>query len=124
MASSGAFTLRVRGYREAARALNTVDKKTRATMLLGMKRGAKPIAADARSLLSRYQGLNTSSIQPRAVATGVYVTQKQGKKTGLRPDFGSLQMTQGLIPAAYRNADQLEHSVELALDVLALKEGF
>jgi hypothetical protein len=125
MASTrGDFTLKVKGYREVLRALNQVDKGTRKSVLDGLKKGAEPVAADARSLLSRYAGLDTGSIQPRAVARGVYITQKRGKKTGLRPDFGSLQMRQGLLPAAYRNQDKIVDAVDGALDKLIGKEGF
>lgn len=123
-ATRGAYTLRVKGYREVLRALNQVDKDTRKSVLAGLKKGAEPVAADARSLLSRFSGLDTGSIQPRAVARGVYVTQKRGKKTGTRPDFGSLQMRDGLIPAAYRNQDRIVGAVEDAIDDLTRKAGF
>lgn len=114
----GAYTVKVRGYREVLRALNAVDKDTRKTVLDGLKEAAKPIATDAGSRLSGYQGLSTSTIQPRAVGTGVYITQKKAKKTGARPDFGSLQMRQGLLPAVYQAQDDISDQVEHELDKL------
>lgn len=120
----GAFTLKVKGYREVTRALNKVDKGTRKAMLDGLKEAAKPVAEDARSKLAGYAGINTGSIQPRAVANGVYITQKQGKKTGARPDFGALQMRRGLLPAAYDGQDEFRSRVEDSLDHLIGRAGF
>lgn len=124
MATRGAVTLRVRGYREVTRALNQVDKGARKALLDGLKEAADPTAQDARAKLSGYAGLDTGSIQPRAVAGGVYITQKHGKKTGTRPDFGSLQMRQGLLPAAYENQDMFRDKVDDALGRLINREGF
>lgn len=123
-AARGAYSVRLKGYRETMRALNRVDKETRKTLLDSLKRGADPIAQDARQRLSGYAGLSTATIQPRAVASGVYVTQKRGKKTGTRPDFGSLQMRVGLIPAAAANQDHVRDMVEDAFDRLSRREGF
>jgi hypothetical protein len=119
----GAFTLKVKGYREVTRALNKVDKGTRKALLDGLKKAAEPTAMDARSKLGRYAGLDTGSIQPRAIASGVYITQKRGKKTGTRPDFGALQM-RGLLSAAYEHQDDFRTEVEHALDRLIDREGF
>ena len=121
---SGAFTVKVKGYRECMRALNQVDKGTRKAMLDGLKKAAEPVSQDARSKLSKYNGLDTGSIQPRAVSNGVFITQKRGKKTGTRPDFGSLQMQRGLIPAAYDGQDLFVGRVEDELDDLIRGEGF
>lgn len=123
-AARGSFTVRVKGYRECLRALNQVDKETRKAMLDGLKKAAEPVSQDARQRLSKYHGLDTGSIQPRAVANGVYITQKHGKKTGTRPDFGSLQMQKGLIPAAYEGQDLFVRRVEDEFDDLVRKEGF
>jgi hypothetical protein len=123
-ATRGAFTVRVKGYREVTRALNRVDKDTRKALLDGLKKAAEPTAQDARSLLSGYTGLATSSIQPRAVASGVFITQKAKKKTGTRPDFGALQMRRGLLPAVSDHEDEFRDKVDDALGVLIRREGF
>lgn len=123
-AARGAYTVRVKGYREVTRALNQVDKGTRKALLDALKKGADPVAQDARQRLSSYAGLSTTTIVPRAVAGGVFVTQKRGKKTGTRPDFGSLQMRVGLIPAAAANEDHVRDMVDDAMDTLINREGF
>lgn len=124
MATRGAFTVKVKGYREVTRALNRVDKGTRKSLLDGLKKAAEPTAQDARSKLAGYSGINTASIQPRAVSNGVYITQKQAKKTGTRPDFGSLQMRVGLLPAVSDHEDEFRDKVDDALGVLIRREGF
>lgn len=120
----GAFTVNVKGYREVLRALNQVDQGTRKSVLDGLKKAAEPVAADARSRLGGYAGLSTGTIAPRAVSTGVYITQKAKKTTGLRPDFGALQMRQGLLPAAYSGQEKFVEAVDDALGRLINKEGF
>jgi len=124
MAGRGAYTVRVKGYREVMRALNAVDKDTRKSVLAGLKEAALPIAEDARGLLGGYAGLSTSTIVPRAVGNGVFVTQKAKKTTGLRPDFGALQMRQGLLPAVMSHQDTIADKVDDALGKLINKEGF
>jgi hypothetical protein len=117
-------TIRVRGYRETARALQRVNKGAKAALYTGLKEAANPIAEDARSRLAGYTGMKTSTIRPRANLRGVYVTQGARKTTGLRPDFGSLQMRQGLLPALYSRQDDIVDRVETAFLVLTKLQGF
>ena len=119
-----ADTIRVRGYRETSSALYRVNRGARVALAAGLKAAAEPIAADARSRLSGYGGMKTNTIRPRATTQGVYVTQAAKKVTGRRPDFGSLQMVKGLIPAAYGRQDDIVTKVEEAFLVLTKTEGF
>lgn len=118
-----AQTLRVVGYREAASALNKVNRKAKATLFAGLRAAAEPIALDARQRLMGYQGMSTSTIRPSATQRGVVVVQRKKKTTGKRPDFGSLQMKQGLLPALYQNQDDISQKVEDAFTALILTEG-
>lgn len=119
-----AETIRVKGYRETSRALGRVNKGAKLALVSGLKSAAEPIAADARARLSGYTAMKTSSIRPRVTMRGVYITQGARKKTGLRPDFGALQMRVGLLPAAYGRQDDIVQKVEDAFIVLAKVEGF
>lgn len=119
-----AGTIRVHGYTETTRALYRVAAEAKATVYAGLREAAEPIAADARSRLSGYSGMKTSSIRPRVGVRGVYITQGAKKVTGKRPDFGGLQMTQGLIPAAYNRQDTMVSDVEAAFLLLSTREGF
>ncbi len=119
-----AETIRVRGYRETARALQRVNKGAKLALYAGLRDAADPIAQDARSRLSGYQGIKTSSIRPRVGVRGVYITQGAKKTSGLRPDFGSLQMRVGLLPAAYSRQDDIVTKVEEAFILLTKTQGF
>lgn len=119
-----AETIRVKGYRETARALERVNKGAKLALYAGLRDAAEPIAQDARSRLGGYAGLKTSTIRPRVAARGVYITQGAKKVSGLRPDFGALQMRDGLLPAAYSRQDDIVDKIETAFLVLSKTQGF
>jgi hypothetical protein len=54
----------------------------------------------------------------------VYVRQQKRKVTGLRGDFGKLQMQQAFIPALMENEDGIGRDVEQALDRFVRQAGF
>jgi hypothetical protein len=119
-----AETIRVTGYKETARALQRVNKGAKLALYSGLRDAAEPIAADARARLAGYSGMKTSSIRPRVGLRGIYITQGARKVTGLRPDFGSLQMRVGLLPAAYGRQDDIVERVETAFLLLSKSQGF
>lgn len=119
-AARGKYTVHVKGYREANRALQQVDKDTAKYVLDGLKDAAKPIADDANRRLDRYQSVGP--IVARASRSGVFIRQSKRKKTGLRSDFGALQMRTGLIPAAEDGERELVERVDDALGRLISKE--
>lgn len=90
----------------------------------GLKSAAEPVAREARSLVSQWQGAKVSTIGPRVVARGVFVTQRARTVTGLRGDFGALQMTRALIPALEHNVNEVERGAERALDSVLRVGGF
>lgn len=117
-------TLRVRGLAETQRAFRAMDKEAGARVRADLRTLAAPIAAEAQTLLSRYPGLSVNTIRPKARIGGVVVQQGARKVTGARPDFGSLQMRVGLLPAAYGHQDEIVHGLEMLLDKLAAEQGF
>ena len=110
--------VRVRGYRECARAFYRLAPELSKELRVALREAAEPVARDAKALLSKYPGLSIGTIRPRAVMAGAYVTQGARKVTGDRPDFGALQMTEGMIPALEENADDIEERAGRALDRL------
>jgi hypothetical protein len=119
-----AAKVKVNGYRETVRALDKVNRDAKKVVLAELALAAEPMAADARALLSRYQGASLSTIRPRASIRGVFITQNKRKVTGKRPDFGALEMTHGLIPAVEGKSDELVPRLEIALDALGASHGF
>lgn len=85
---------------------------------------ARPVAEAAQQKLSRYRGASVQTIRPRAVATGAFVTQGAKKVTGLRADFGVLQMVRVLEPALAENYDAILKGAEKAIDRLGERNGF
>lgn len=118
-----AFTTRVEGYREVTRALQRVNRSSKATLYAGLREAAEPIAADTRGRLTRYQGISLGTIGPKATQRGVSITQRAKKVTGKRPDFGALQMTRGFIPAATAGQGEIADRVEAAFSALIQTEG-
>jgi hypothetical protein len=121
MAVTGEFTVRVEGWREAARALDRVNRDAKRSILSGIAEGARPIADDANERLGRYRGIGR--ITTRSNVSGVFVQQSHRKVTGKRGDFGALQMRRGLIPAAEQEQPHVVASIERALDGLISREG-
>jgi hypothetical protein len=89
-----------------------------------LKRTAEPVAAEARSLVSKYPGAKVSTIGPRVVLRGVYVTQRARTVTGQHPQFGALQMVRAFIPALEHNVEAIEQGAEEALDTIEHIGGF
>jgi len=118
-------TVRLRGLRELDRALGKVNKQAQKTVRDALKDVAsRTVVPSAKSKLTRYPGASVGTIGPKAVAKGVFVTQRAKKVTGLRPDFGRLQMTHVLEPALEENQTQVLDEVEDALDRLGQEHGF
>lgn len=123
MASSGA-TIRVSGLKEAQRAFKQCEGNLKKQMLLAGKAAAEPVAVSARSKLDRYNGISLNTIVPRSTMQGAFVTQKAKKVTGLRGDFGALQMTVGLMPALEENTAEIIEIYDHALGALTAEAGF
>ena len=87
-----------------------------------LREAAWPVQSDATSRLAKYREIGPLGISVRA--RGVSVEQRHPTVTGLRPDFGALQMTKGLIPALDANTEETYRGVEFALDALIQREGF
>lgn len=119
-----AGAVRITGLRETLSALNRVNREAAKIVKAELVKAAEPVAATAREKLSRYPGASTRTIGPRAVTRGVYVTQRARKVTGLRGDFGALQMTRVLIPALEEHEDDLVDAADDALTRLARSAGF
>ncbi len=73
------------------------------------------------SLAARYAGIGKFRT---SVRQGVVAVQQSARKvTGLRGDFGALQMRKALIPASQSKLDEIEREMERALDDLAREFG-
>jgi hypothetical protein len=114
----------VRGLRELDRSLGKVNRDAQKSVREGLKEAARPVVEAAKAKEGRWGGASIGTIGPRMVARGVFVTQRARKVTGLRGDFGALQMRQAFIPALEENEEEIVREVEHAIDVLLLGAGF
>lgn len=91
-------------------------------VLLGI---GEKVAAGARD---RFSAIDTRVAQGFGVrlsgAGRVAVAQRQRRTTGLRPDFGSLQMRSALLPAKGEQKEAIVEMAELMLDKIAVANGF
>lgn len=112
------------GLREAQRAFRKLQLEVGHELREALREVAEPVAATARDKISVYPGASVGTIGPRVVQAGAMVTQRAAKVTGLRPDFGSLQMTRGMIPALDEHEQEVEEGALRAFDLLTLEAGF
>ena len=89
-----------------------------------LRQAAEPVAREARTLVAQWPGSKPEKIGPRVVVAGAFVTQRARKVTGLRKDFGALQMRRAMIPALEHNADAIERAAYRAVDAIARGGGF
>lgn len=118
-----AGTVRIKGYREAMRALESIKRGAGKALLGGLMEAAEPVRKDWVSRLERYPGASTSTIGPKALTKGIVVQQRKRKVTGQRADFGSLQMRHGF-DALESKQDETLKLAEKAMDDLTREEGF
>lgn len=115
-----ATTIRVEGLSAFLKATDRAGKETKKLVRDRLREVAQPVLQDARAKLARYDARSASrlGISVRRVGT-VAVEQRLRRTTGAHPQFGSLQMTEALIPALDENADRIERRFEQALDDIA-----
>lgn len=119
-----AGSVQIIGYRETARAFSRMSGALGPALNAALLEAAEPVAREAQSLVAHYPGAKTTTIAPRVSTRGVFVTQRARKKTGLRADFGALQMVTAFIPALEHHVDEVEAGAQRALTVIERLGGF
>lgn len=120
MASS---TVRIRGLKELRRDFGKMSKDLQRELRLELKAAAEPVAADVRSKVARYGARTAAGIAAGTRGASAVVRQRQRKTTGLRPDFGRLQM--GLmVESLDEKQPETIRGLERMLDRLAGHNGF
>jgi hypothetical protein len=114
----------VHGLKEYDRACRDIAKDLSKELRAELKKLAEPVAQDARSRLQRFRGSVASGVVPGSRAGTAVVRQRNRKVTGLRPDFGVLQMQVGLIPALDANEAHIIDGVEHLIDHIGDRHGF
>lgn len=111
-------TLKVEGLREFQRGVSKAEKDTRKAVRERLKEVGEFVRVDAMGRLSQYDERSAEKLRLRVRQAGIFVEQSLRKTTGLRPDFGELQMSRALIPALTDNEAELLRKMEAAADDL------
>jgi hypothetical protein len=116
--------VRVHGIREVNAAFREIDKKLAKEFRVDLKKAATPVVQEAQRLETRWRGASIGTIRAKSSGPRVFVEQSAKKRTGLRPDFGALQMRSALVPALEDKRDVVFNEVEKVLDHYAHSAGF
>lgn len=116
---AGKETIRVKGYREFLRACRNTDKDTRRFVREAFRKVGDIVRQDATATFARVDQHSASGYKVRVRQRWIAVEQSLRKTTGLRPDYGALQMRDALLPALMHNEDTLNREMDKAIDEVA-----
>jgi hypothetical protein len=119
-----AATVRIHGVRETVAAFRAIDAKLARQFGNDLRQAAEPVAATARTKVTRYAGASINTIRPKRSGVRVFVEQGARKVTGKRGDFGALQMRNVLEPALDERADDVYREVDRVFREYSTAEGF
>lgn len=113
-------TIQAEGLTELNRFLGKVDKKVQRDLQKEIRKLAEP----ASDLIRReaaghgFSAPTVAGIRPGSSRGHAVVRQRRGKRTGSRPDFGSIQFRLAFIPGAQEAEPIVREGVEDFLDRL------
>ncbi len=115
--------IKVRGFTELQRALKNADKDTRLGIRKVERQVAEPVRVEAQELAAReisHIGKEWAAMRIGITQKLVYVAPKQRRKRGTpRPNLAGLLLTKAMEPALEKHREQIERSMEEALDNMA-----
>jgi hypothetical protein len=112
-------TLVVTGYKELLRACDRAGKETKKEVRDTFRKVGDIVKVDAAGKFFAYDVHTAAGFRTVVRARGVSVEQSLRRTTGLRPDFGALQMRRALLPALAEDEPQVEHQFEEAISTVA-----
>lgn len=123
MAAAG--QVKVKGLRQLNRAFKEYNNDLKRELERELRAAGDIVAQDARS---RFMGIDARSAmgyKSRVKGFGrVVVEQSRRRTTGLRPDYGSLQMRRALLPSVADNETKVLAAVDGMLGRLGRENGF
>lgn len=108
------------GLSEMLRASKDAGKSTQKEVRAALAKSGEIVQADAVPRLAKYSTKSAAGLKVRIRQRGVDVEQSLRKTTGLRPDYGALQMRKALLPAVARKFPEVEAEFEKALDEILI----
>lgn len=119
-----AYRVRVKGATELERAFRQVRKEVLSELRPALRQIGELVRADAQARFQPYDTASAAGYKVRVRARGVAVEQSKKRTTGLRPDYGALQMRRALVPALDDKESEVLARVELLVNRSADRAGF
>lgn len=112
-------TVRVHGLVELNRAIKKADRETQDKLKEPFRRIGEIVRAEAQERFSTIDSRSASTFKVKTLVKGVRVEQSRRKTTGLRGDFGALQMRRALLPALDAKQPEVIRELEGGLEEIA-----
>ena len=109
-------TFVVSGFKELVAASKSLIPAEQKEVRAAFARSGEIVRSDAAQRFNKYNARSAAGYRVRVRQRGVEVDQSLRKTTGLRPDYGALQMRRALLPALYAKQDEVVAEFEKALD--------
>ena len=117
--------VKIIGVAQMHRAFKDYDQDVKKNFERELKDAGDIVATGAQGRFSAIDARSAAGFRSRVKGFGrVMVEQRRRKTTGLRGDYGALQMQRALIPARSEAYPRIIQSVEHMLDVAGSKQGF
>jgi hypothetical protein len=104
--------VRIHGIKELDRAFKGLRKEVLKELRPQLRKAGEIVRAEGQSLFSRISPVSAAGYKVRVRQRGIAVEQTLPRVTGLRPDYGSLQMSLALVPALQAHESEVYDMVE------------
>jgi hypothetical protein len=112
--------IRIVGLEELDRSLKQMRKEVLKQLRPQLRKAGELVRAEGQTLFSRIDSRSAAGYRVRVRQRGVAVEQTLPRVTGLRGDYGALQMNVGLLPAlASKEAEVVEMIDQMVDDASA-----
>jgi len=115
--------IKVIGVREVQASFARYERGVKKTVSKAGYAAAKIVSTDARPRFSGISSKTATGFVPSVRGPIAKVRQRIGPTTGLRGDFGSLQMKRALLPALYSKQGEAVRVYETQLEILQKEAG-
>lgn len=112
-------TLRVSGMEQFLRATDLADRDSKRFVRSAFREIGADVRNESQSRFMTYDARSAERYRVIVRRRGVSVEQVLRRTTGLRGDFGALQMKKALVPALVDHAPELDRKTGEALDKVA-----
>lgn len=104
--------IRIHGLAELDRSFKQLRREVLKELRPELRKAGELVRAEGQSLFSRISERSAAGYKVRVRQRGVAVEQTLARVTGLRGDYGALQMRVGLEPALAAKGPDVEAAIE------------